>query len=602
MTDNASTVEVALVVTPLDGAASELVEIGRRYWNLESIEPETGRISWAERTSYIAMQSELGRPFVVAAASVRATLPGRTCPDCGGALSLTSRTALERVVAGEEPVCVECDQSLKDKVTSLVDSNQIHAAQLRRARTATQRNVHRLQQLHRDAQLAVLHSDYAIELLPDADIPEASVRTEVAALALLRYAPRPAPISPLQDWVDPLHPRDNQAGTVLAEVLRADLIRIHPDTPINSVVWEPATFDVAMAAIKEADLNAEEHIQRVARAGNYYPYRAIHYTPFGHSLDTAAASVRDELNGRLDPAQLTAARQAQMQELVVELLAEETLRYLAVLLEEHNLPQVPENHWDKLVEAAYAVARIRPLSQLYNLAWRSARDAAAAARRNPQAPETNMTAHAVNRFESYAQQALNPTYEIKPFGPKAGLELAAMTRTLFLRVLNRDLFTTGLADIDWPDPLPISWDEADDDPWAAAPPPHIAAAPSSTTSDFGQLRCGICSFPVQPEDAWLWVNIQSALAFLDHENKDHTAESYLEQRPPRSYWALGHNECGPDQGALHDVRLPTSHRELLAWTADLLNNRWVHGTDLEDLLREAANQTGRFTNSKTREN
>ncbi|MTD59374.1 hypothetical protein [Amycolatopsis pithecellobii] len=51
-----------------------------------------------------------------------------------------------------------------------------------------------------------------------------------------------------------------------------------------------------------------------------------------------------------------------------------------------------------------------------------------------------MTTHADNRFESYAQQALNPAHEVKPFGPKTGLELAAMTRTLFLRVLNRAPF------------------------------------------------------------------------------------------------------------------------------------------------------------------
>lgn len=603
MTDNAPAAGVNLVVTPLDGADDELVEIGRRYWNLTSVEPDTGRVHWAEKTSDIAAQSDHGRPFVVAAASVRATLPGRTCPDCGGALSLTSRAALERVLAGQEPFCVECDQSLKDNVASLMGSNRRQTVQHRRARTAARHNVQRLQQLRRDAQIALLHNDYAIELLPDADVPQAPVRTELAALALLRYAPQPAPISPLQDWPDPLYPRATQAGHVLGDVLHAGLIRIHPDTPINSMVWKPETFDEAMATISDAAANAEEHVQSVVRADNYYPLRAIHYTPFGHSLDTAAAAIRDEMNRRLDPAQLTSTRQQQMQDLVVELLAEETLRYLAVLLDEHNLPQVPENHWDKLVEAAYEVARIRPLSQLYNLAWRSARDAAAAAQRTPYAPKTNMTTHAVNRFESYAQQALDLAYDIKPFGRKAGLELSAMTRTLFLRVLNRDPFATSLPDVGWPAPSPTNANEADHDPWATTPDPRSTAQSGTASSDLGILRCGVCGFPVQPADAWIWVDVHAAVAFLEYQKKVRTFENYidsLEEQPPRSQWGIGHSECGPDDGALHDVRLPTGLRELLAWTADMLSHRWINGTDLAALLREAANRTGRFTASDAR--
>jgi hypothetical protein len=605
MTDNAPAAEVSLVVMPLDGADSDLVEIGRRYWALKDVEPDTGRIRWAEKSSDIAAHSDLGRPFVVAAASVRAMLPGRTCPDCGGALSLTSRSALERALAGEEPFCVECDQALKDNVASLMDSNRRQNARLRRARTAASQDVRRLQQLRQEAQIAVLHNDYAIKLLPDVDIPEAPVRTELATLALLRYAPQPAPISPLQDWPAPLYPRATRTGHVLGEVLRTGLICIHPDSPTNSIVWEPEAFDDAMAAINEADLNAEERIQHVVRAGNYYPLRAIHYTPFGHSFDTAAAVVRDEMSSRLDPAQLTDARQQQMQDLIVELLAEEALRYLAALLDEHNLPQVPENHWDKLVEAAYEVARHRPLSQLYNLAWRSARDAAAAAQRNPQAPAANMTAHAVNRFESYAQQALNPVYEIKPFGPKAGLELAAMTRTLFLRVLNRDPFATSLPDIGWPEPAPASRDDTDDDPRAATPATRTATEPSSASSDLGVLCCGVCGFPVQPADAWIWVDVHSAVTFLEHQKEARTFENYLEgleQQPPRSCWGVGHSECGPDEGALHDVRLPASHRELLAWTADMLSHRWINGTDLAALLHEAADRSGRFTSDETRRN
>ncbi|MEV4188316.1 hypothetical protein AB0J28_43465 [Streptosporangium canum] len=45
--------------------------------------------------------------------------------------------------------------------------------------------------------------------------------------------------------------------------------------------------------------------------------------------------------------------------LVERLIGEETIRYFDFLIEDHNLPPVPDNHRPHLVEAAMQVARHR---------------------------------------------------------------------------------------------------------------------------------------------------------------------------------------------------------------------------------------------------
>jgi hypothetical protein len=415
------------VIKPRDGIDDDLLEIGRRYWRLEGFDSESGRPRWSEAAGNIDC-SPWGfgarKAYVVAAAAVRAIAPDHTCPQCGNELALTSRTALDKIAVGEQPgVCADCDESLQEQAARVLDPRRLRKAREQHDLQSRRQYGQQLRtEWHRD-QHAVVRNTYEATWLADQAIPSASVRTELIALALLRYAPSPAPLGPVREWIDPLYPSATKQGHCVAEVLQAGLIKIHPDSSVNSFVWEPTTFDEALSQI-----DPNSHISGPTLTGRYYAQWATHFTPYGHSLETAAAAVRDHLASRLDPAAMTASRQQHLVEVAVEVLVEETIRYFEHLLDEHHLPEVPDNHRDKLVEAAHEVARVRPLSELYNLAWRSARDAAAAAQRNPQALKANMTVHGVNRFESNAQRALNADVEANP--SMTHLRQQALSQTL----------------------------------------------------------------------------------------------------------------------------------------------------------------------------
>ncbi|MGH3569883.1 MAG: hypothetical protein ACRDRH_28500 [Pseudonocardia sp.] len=181
-------------------------------------------------------------------------LPDLACPGCQGPPSLTSRAALEKIIAGQPPTkCVECDTTLRDHASRILDpSSKV------RSQAGQQQRTQHLRQLRRDEQDAILHERYAIRMLPDTPIPAASVREEVITLALLSYAPEPAPLGPIRQWVDPLHPRTGQSSSCVAEVLLAGLLCIHPDSPINAFVWEPESFEAAVDALDPEDDEEEQ--------------------------------------------------------------------------------------------------------------------------------------------------------------------------------------------------------------------------------------------------------------------------------------------------------------------------------------------------------
>ncbi|KUN91619.1 hypothetical protein [Streptomyces caeruleatus] len=105
-----------------DGEADpELVTIGERYWALAGFAPELGTPVWCEKVKDIDTSGWGRQIYAVAAAGVRAVVPGRLCPQCAGPLSLTSRTAFQQLCDGQDPVCVECTESLMAAVRIVVD-------------------------------------------------------------------------------------------------------------------------------------------------------------------------------------------------------------------------------------------------------------------------------------------------------------------------------------------------------------------------------------------------------------------------------------------------------------------------------------------------
>ncbi|MFJ7416942.1 hypothetical protein ACIQWZ_40075 [Streptomyces sp. NPDC098077] len=429
-------------VVPVEDADPELIAIGERYWAMAGFHPELGTPVWCERAADIDTLGWGGPLYVVAAGGVRAVVD-RLCPECQQQLSLTSRTALADLVKGETPWCVACTDSLTTALETLNDPGRRAKRIAARARAAEQEALDTARTAWRDAQRHIMDARY--QLAFSDTVPTASVSEMVAALALLRYAPSTTPISRVGAWLDPLHPDQRETVPLLGALVRAGLIRIHPTTPVTAMEWEPASFQDALDA---ADGDPESVGMSPGLTTQFFPLDSTFYAPFATSAGTGAQHLDTVLSERLAPEHLTAGQHDDLLTLARELIAEEALRYFITRLEELNLPAVTENHTERLSEAAYKVARHRPLGEIYNLAWRATRAAAESAQKNPRAPRINISTHAVNQFETHALRAVTePAWPIKPFGEVAGCGLSAMTRTLFYTVLDRQPLGTSVTDV-----------------------------------------------------------------------------------------------------------------------------------------------------------
>ncbi|WP_030895455.1 hypothetical protein [Streptomyces sp. NRRL F-5053] len=447
-------------VVPNDKADPELVTIGERYWALAGFAEDYGTPVWCEKVKDIDTVGWGGQVHAVAAAGVRAVVAGRKCRKCAAPLSLTSRTAFQQVCDGNAPACVECTPSLLDAVRVVLDparkAKRDAARAKRQAQQARDEAHTRWLQLQQEA---VAKKYAAVFPSENSTPPIAGVREQIAALALLRYAPSTSPIDRISAWPDPLHPDNSKISATLGALVRAGLVRIDPSSPVSAFVWEPESFDDALRAA-EGDLDALPEPQLT---DSFYPLAARYYAPFGTSPGRAAEELDAHLTAALDPAGMTIGRQNDLLAVTRELIADEALRYLTNRLEDLHLPAVPKNHSARLSEAVYKLAELRPLGEIYSLVWRATRAAAEAAQKNPRAPRAHMSTHAVNLLESHAQRAISePDWEIKPFGEIQGRGPAAMTRTLFYNILGSAPTETSRPQIlaTLPAPIPVSAPDA----------------------------------------------------------------------------------------------------------------------------------------------
>lgn len=431
------------------GAVADAVHLGERYWALsgfdETFNPPLA--VWVEKTATLCAEYGVpnNRMYVHAAAGVRAVLPAFHCPSCERPLSLRSRQNLERLLVGNDPDrCVDCDSEL---IKAVGRETTPAAMQKRQAvRQAAQQRGQAMQaQLQwKSAQTAYLAQRCAVDVT---SVPEwqavrsTTVRTEAAALALLRHAPSVTPVPPMRAWPLPLAPLDELTAELLRDCDRAGFFAIHPESPLSAFEWTP-TFEEAVA---EAGGDLSDLVQPTW--SNYYLSQISRHVPGGPSVGTAAKNLDEHLLDRLDPAWLTPDRRNELLELVQDLIAWETRRYFDCQLEEHNLPPIPENHEARFDEAAQRLAAVRSLAECYHIAWTMARAAAATAQAKQFAPKANMTTHAVNLFEDKASQAIaNPGLYLKPYREDRNVPLSAMTRTVFLNLLQAEPMPTTLAD------------------------------------------------------------------------------------------------------------------------------------------------------------
>lgn len=453
-----------------DDADPELVGIGERYWALAGFAEQDGIPVWCEKTTDIDTVGWGRQIYAVAAAGVRAIVPGRHCPKCEGPLSLTSRTAFQQVCDGHDPVCVRCTDSLLAAVRIVLDPARKAKREEAKIAAKTQRAVDEASARWRRSQREIIQETYGV-VSPGkvSELPIASIREMVGALALLRYAPSTSPIAAISGWPSPLYPDSGKIASLLGSVVRAGLVEIDPSSPVTAFEWAPAAFE---DALREAAGDLQS-VTPPRLTSNFYPLSACYCAPHGTSQGTATEQLDAHLTAALNPAGMMAGRHDDLLAVARELIAEEALRYFANRLEELHLPGVPDNHCARLSEAAYKLAEHRPLGEIYNLVWRATRAAAEAAQKNPRAPRAHMSTHAVNQMESHAQKAAaEPDWQLKPFSEIKGHGLTAMTRTLFYNVLNTNPILTSFRQIatTLPEPAPdeaapeTSWPQDDVEP------------------------------------------------------------------------------------------------------------------------------------------
>lgn len=440
--------ELAVEIKPLPGADQRAVEIGERYWALHGIDSSVDppRPRWRTRSRELSVDVGVGhgRVHLIAANGVRAVVAALNCPKCDRPLSLRSRQHLQNLLAGKGlEHCVDCDALLLQSAAQEADPAVVERRRAQHVKAGSRRQQTGTRNAWEAAQAASLLERCAVRLDPDPDWSRlaAAVRTEVAALAAIRYAPTVTPTPPMETWPVPLTPTPALTAALMSDCCRAGLMAIHPDSPVSAFVWT-STFDEAAAAA-----GGDPSRLPTPEWDRFYPARVSWYAPTGPTLGSAAERLDEHLQRRLYPATLGRRRHVEFLDLVVELIAEETLRYFRFQLERHNLPEVPANHVARLAEAARRLAAERSLAETYNTAWTTVRTAAATAQAKPSAPKANMTTHAVNLFEAKAQeQTADRGLHVKPFHEDSEVPLSAMTRTVFLTLLDADMLHTTRAD------------------------------------------------------------------------------------------------------------------------------------------------------------
>ncbi|MEY9210595.1 hypothetical protein NI17_024110 (plasmid) [Thermobifida halotolerans] len=530
-----SDLELDLELRFFDGADDQLVDIARRYWSFDGVDESGAYPQWGCLVRDIDTAGWGRRLHVLAAAVSRAVLKGFSCAACGGELSLASRSTLQEVLDGaHEHDCVDCRPVLLEEAEKLSDPKRRARRQQHQERQLALQRVASAKQewLHNRREAA--YETYPLRWRPEEQVPPLSLYQELTALAVLRYAAKGGLVcaqARLTDRALVPHVEDFEA---LNELHNLGVLAIHPGTPLDSLVWEPATFQEAYA---QAEGNLD-NLPAARPAGRYWPFKTVFYVPFGSDASLAAKRLDKELTQRLARALKDHERYQALEELAVEVIAAETVRYFDYKLTQHHLPAVPGDHRPRLEEAAVRLARSRCLGDMYFCAWSAASSAATASKRHPSAPQENMTTHGVNRFEDRAKTLLdNPGEEVKTFEEDANFGLSALTRTLFYTVLDMNPMTTTLSQIRQQRPAPPT----------PPSPPRVAqpsTAPSAEDSKW--------TYPPLEESEFPSVELQARrlAEVAAHWSPEKVASGFEDVRQTiTAVWEDGH----PDRSTLIDA-------------------------------------------------
>jgi hypothetical protein len=412
-----------LDVRPVPDAPADLVELGARYWTLVGFDAESGLAIWAESTRDLGFEAWASKVGVAAAAGVVASVVGQSCPECGGALTLTSREAFRKLLTGQEVRCRGCSPQLEAQATKILEpaNLQRRAAATKRAEVA-QRDTATREQLVVDRQEAV-RSSYPLRADADMILPSrASIDVRVATLAMLSNSDAYDPIPSLDSSELLLAPRPRTTADLVGDIISAGLLQQHPSTPTDAFVWAEDESGTPTAIF----------------GGSYYPTRLRLYAPFDDNL---LENVRE----CLDLQMLSDTEQHQLLLLAERLIAEEAFRYFDHQLDKYRLPEVADPHRERLKDMLERGARHFCLGHLYSMAWSAASAATNQAQRVPQMAKQNVTTYGVNSLEKKLQFFIDhPDELLAPYDILDDLPLSAMTRTLFYTVIEADPRTASV--------------------------------------------------------------------------------------------------------------------------------------------------------------
>lgn len=433
--------EPELELSRRDGAPDELWEIARLYWEHAGINAY-GKVAWSRPAKSVPVTGWRGAVHHVAGAGAVALLPGKTCAECGGPLTLSSRTAYETGRLDVDTRCCACTPNYVENVmlTGGPPSEELRQLQQQKAvakqaaaeaeeeaRAAQQRVLDQVEKERREA----IAAQYPLDLRPQLPHPESvSFRARLTALALMDYAAEGGIIEPLahQDLVFAPSP---QFASDLIHEANGKLLVIHPSTPTRAFEWTPAEAHDAPSW------------------GGYYPLLVRMHLGLGEPDPENWADAREEVAGSLQPAAIAASEQENMLETAADLIAGEGLRYLNFKLkDEYRLPEISDDLRPRVLELLTFAAYRLSLGHLMRAIWTVTSGATNLKASKPYMPRQRITDYTVNRLEEKIQEFIAPGYQLlDPFRADTRLQLSAVTRTLYYEVMHADPLTSTLVQI-----------------------------------------------------------------------------------------------------------------------------------------------------------
>lgn len=419
----------------------ELWEIASRYWEHAGVN-EYGKVVWARPAKSVSVTGWRGAVHHVAGAGAVAVLLGKTCTECGGPLTLSSRTALETGLIDVNTRCCTCTSNYVENVLLVggpgadnlrllqrqkTEAKQVAARAAKEAEAVQQRLLDQLEQERRE----VIAAQYPLQFHQAFPDPRSvSFRARLTTLALLEYAAESGIIDPVSEQDIDLAPSQQQASDLIHEA-NGKMLVTHPSSPTRAFAW------------------AAREDQKTPNWNGYYPLLTRLHLGLGNPDPELWTSTRDSISAALQPSNLTEVEQKTMLNIAAELVGGEALRYLNFKLkDEYRLPELSDELRPRTLDLLTFAAHRLSLGHLIRAIWTVTSGATNLKASKPHMPRQQITNHTIKRLEEKIHDFLSPGYKLlDPYRVDSRLPLSAITRTLFYEVIHADPLISSLSDI-----------------------------------------------------------------------------------------------------------------------------------------------------------